>query len=79
MSRALQKLEDAAAEDGPQRQVDARERPGRRQRGVDDRIDAPLRLRRRRETSARKKATIGRPQLLALELRSRADAPRTRP
>ena len=62
-----QKLEDAAAQDGAERQVDARERPGRRQRGMDDRIDLPLPLHHAADERAEERR-IGRPELLAFEL-----------
>ena len=63
----LQELEDAAAQDGAERQVDARERPGRRQRRVDDRIDAALLLDHAADERA-EEGDIGRPQLLAFQL-----------
>ena len=73
----LQELEHAAAQDGAKRHVDARERPGRRQRAVDDRVYAPLLFHNAGRPSARKKVDVGGPQLLAFELRRRAGAPRT--
>ena len=66
---ARKELEHAAAKDRAERQVDAGQRPGRRQRGMDDRIDLPLPFDYARNDRA-EEIDVGRQKLFAFQLRA---------